>query len=194
MSTPPLILASHSTGRAELLRAAGYAFAQWPSYVEEPERGTDESITDYVVRLALLKAQALGEREPNAIILAADTVLGLDGETIGKPRDAEHAVEMLARLGGRVHEVASGFAVLGPGTRPLTGADVAKVTLRRWTHQQIAGYVERYAPLRFAGAYALQGEGSVMVERLDGDPSTVIGMPLGQVMEALARFGIEPGH
>jgi septum formation protein len=185
-----LILASHSTGRAQLLRAAGLSFRQVPSDLDEPPREPGEALEPYVVRVAGLKARAVAALHPSALVLAADTVLELDGELLGKPGSREEATAMLVRLGGRKHRVASGYLLRwAERDWQVSGADSARVWIRAWDEDRMRRYVEETNPLRFAGAYALQGEGAVLVERVEGDPATVIGLPVAAVLEALAEAG-----
>lgn len=181
-----LILASFSKARAELLRAAGYEFTQSPSGVQERPFVTGEDPGAYVTLLARQKAEAVAAQFPDAVVLAADTVLYLDGQTIGKPVDLEDAVRMLARLAGRTHQLLTGICVVKPGQTAHTGHDIAEVSMRRWPEAQIRKHVEVANPLHYAGAYALQQEGCVLIERIQGDPNTVIGLPMGMVEHLLA--------
>jgi septum formation protein len=177
-----LILASFSRARADLLRAAGYAFTQAPSGVHERDYIDGEDPAAYVTFLAQQKAEAVAREFPEAIILAADTTLYLDGHTYGKPTNEAAAVDMLSTLSGKTHDLITGLCIIDPQhAAPRTAHDTARVTLRRWSRVQIEAHVEIAKPLAYAGAYALQQEGCVMVERLEGDPNTVIGLPMGLV-------------
>lgn len=188
---PPLVLATQSIARAHLMRAAGYVFEQIPSGADEPPIETGESPQQYVIRLATLKARAVAAHKPDAVILAADTVSFLDGHILGKPRDLEAAVRMLQHEAGRTHDLCTGICVMAPhGQGEWTEADTVKVTMRAWTETQIRRHVAMAEPLKYAGAYALQEEGCVMVERIEGDPNTVIGLPMTAVERCLAACGI----
>ena len=185
-----LILASKSEARARLLRSAGYAFRQVDSGVEEtpPRRG--EPLARYVARLARAKAMAAGAEFPESVVIGCDTALSLDGRIMGKPADLAGAVGMLASLAGRVHRLASALCVLGPRRgrlRPVrVGVDVARVTIRAWSEARIRKYVMSVQPVGYAGAYALQSDGAAIIERIEGDPSTVIGLPMSLVGKFLS--------
>ena len=177
-----LVLASFSRARAELLRAAGYEFIQQPSGVHERPYEPGEDPNEYVEHLAEQKAMAVASEHHDAVVIGADTVLYLDGRTYGKPADLDDAVRMLKELSGRTHLLITGVCVMGPGgTRKVAAHDTVNVTMRKWSESHIRNHVEIAKPLAYAGAYALQQEGCVMVERLDGDPNTVIGLPVGMV-------------
>jgi septum formation protein len=183
-----LVLASFSRARAELLRASGLEFTQEPSGVEERAYIPGEDPGAYVEYLAEQKAAAVAASFPESQIIGADTVLYMDGRTFGKPRDLEDAVQMLMVLSGRTHDLITGVCVItAGGRRRLRGHDTVKVTMRQWSEAHIRRHVEIAKPLAYAGAYALQQEGCVMVERLEGDPNTVIGLPLGMVERMLAE-------
>ena len=188
----PLILASASRGRADLLRAAGFAFVQEPAGVPEPDPETGTDPAGHARRLARLKAEAAVPRHPGCLVLAADTVVACAGRILGKPRDAEDAVDMLAFLGGRPHTIVSALCLglLAPGRAPRfeAGEDRAEVTLRAWPRDRLREHVERVKPLFCAGAYALQDGGSSIVARIDGDPATVVGLPLDLLDRLLARY------
>lgn len=177
-----LVLASFSRARADLLRAAGYEFTQQPSGVDERPYEPGEDPGGYVEFLAKEKATTVAAEHPDSIVIGADTVLYLDGKTYGKPPTLEDAVQMLMQLSGRTHRLMTGVCVIGVPGKPLqTKHDTVNVTMRKWSEAHIRRHVEIAKPLAYAGAYALQQEGCVMVERLDGDPNTVIGLPLGMV-------------
>ncbi len=185
-----LILASRSKARAHLLTSAGIAFRQIPSDDPEPSREPDEPLDAFVIRLAERKARRVFADHPDAVILAADTALGLDGDTLGKPADEAAAIDMLLRMAGRTHRLASGIAVLSPKTpSPLTACDIAEVRMRPWNRERITRYVRAARPFRYAGGYALQEEGAVMVEHIRGDPNTVIGLPMGRTEDLLRKAG-----
>jgi septum formation protein len=188
----PLILASASRGRAELLLAAGYDFIQDPTGIPEPAPAPGEDPAAHARRLARLKAEAAVRRHPGALVLAADTIAFCGDRILGKPRDEEDAVAMLAYLAGRPHTLVSALCVafMPPGGAPRfeAGEDRAEVTLRPWSHARLRRHVERVKPLFCAGAYALQEGGLSIVEKLEGDPSTVVGLPLDLLDRLLARM------
>lgn len=181
-----LVLASFSRARAELLRVCGYAFTQHPSGVEERAFEPGEDPGEYVEHLARQKAAAVAVDYPDAVVVGADTVLYLDGKTYGKPADLDDAVRMLSELSGKTHLLVTGVCVMAAaGAISEMGHDTVKVTMRQWSLDHIRHHVDLAKPLAYAGAYALQQEGCVMVERIEGDPNTIIGLPLGMVEEMI---------
>ncbi len=192
----PLILASASPGRAALLRGAGFSFSQAPTSVPEPDPEPGADPAAHARALARLKAEAALPRHPGCLVLAADTVVACDGRILGKPRDEEEAVEMLAFLGGRPHTIVSALALgLARPGRPVrleTAEDGAAVTLRAWPRERLRAHVKQVNPFFCAGAYALQDGGSAIIEKIEGDPSTVIGLPLNLLDGLLAHFAAPP--
>lgn len=184
-----LILASASPRRVELLAAAGYVFEVRPTDTDETPR-PDETPEAYVQRVALAKAEAVACSEP-AVALGADTTVVLDGELLGKPRDAAEAARMLRRLSGRRHEVLTGVAV-----RRLPDA-VSQVTYERTLvtfddlpEDWIADYVASGEPFGKAGAYAIQGRAGARIVRVEGDYHNVVGLPVGIVIRLLDQQGV----
>lgn len=142
----------------------------------------------YVRRLSRAKAEAVAARAPGDVILAADTTVVLDGEIFEKPASPAHAVEMLTRLQGRTHEVLTAVAVARD--RELAQAlDVSRVTFRPADRATLEAYVATGEPLDKAGAYAIQGLGAPLIERVEGDFFGVMGLPLRLALDLLARFG-----
>jgi septum formation protein len=193
MAAAELILASQSRARADLLRACGLAFRQVPSGAAEPPADPGEAFEAHLLRLARLKACAVAERHPGAFVLAADTALRLDGHTLGKADDEDHAVAMLAALAGRTHQIATAVCVLPPAAAPAgprhEAVDSAWVTLHAWPPERIRAYVRAIQPFHCAGAYAVQEGGMALLERLEGDPSTVVGLPVRLTLRLLAEAG-----
>lgn len=183
----PLTLASGSPRRRELLRGLGLDIVVRPVDIDEsPLDGEKADV--YVRRLARAKARAQGA--PGELILAADTVVAVDGDLLGKPEDAADAQAMLRRLSGRAHEVLTGVAVWEPGTDTLVDEVVTtRVVFNAMSEEEIAWYVATGEPMDKAGAYAVQGLAAVFVERLDGNYSNVVGLPLPTVYVLLRRFG-----
>jgi len=188
-----LVLASASPRRHQLLAWLGLPFViEAPAVDESPEPG--ECATDMVRRLALVKAAAVGERHRADWVLAADTTVELDGELLGKPADAEESARMLARLAGREHRVATGFALLAPGGALRAAAVVVtRVRFRPLDGRAIAAYVETGECAGKAGAYAIQGHGAGLIDRIDGSFTNVIGLPLVETARALAEAGLLGG-
>ena len=157
--------------------------------VDETRR-TSEVPDRYVVRSARDKALAVARREPEAVVLAADTAVVLRAEEVfGKPRSPEEAVAMLQRLEGRTHQVMSAVAV-AQGERVEHAIDITDVTFRTLPQQMIADYVATGEALDKAGAYAVQGRGAALVEGIRGDFFGVMGLPLRLALELLERFGM----
>jgi septum formation protein len=191
-----LILASQSPRRAELLRNAGISFEVCPADVDESVRAGEESL-EYVKRLAKEKALAVLEATPSgSVVLGADTTVVIDGESLGKPVDAEDARRMLERLGGRLHQVMTGVCV---AWRDADGAAVAEVDAEvtevefaAMRAEEIAEYVASGEPMDKAGAYAIQGRASRWIPRIHGCYFNVVGLPVARVCAMLARAGREP--
>jgi septum formation protein len=188
--TRRLILASSSPRRRNLLEEAGFRFdVEAPDVAEAPL--PDEDPDACARRLALEKLEAVAPRAPaDCCLLAADTVVALDGDSIGKPRDTEEAVEMLLRLSGRTHRVFTGFAVGARGQRVHLGLEESRVRMRRFDREEARVYAETGEPLDKAGGYALQGVGGGLVEEIEGSRSNVIGLPLEAVVPVLDAFGV----
>jgi septum formation protein len=190
----PLVLASASPRRRELLARAGLRFEVVPADVaEEPRPG--EPPRALVERLAAEKAAAVRDRlpaRPRRLVLGSDTVVVLGADILGKPRDPEHAVAMLRRLAGRTHTVWTGVAVAETGVGTLCVRSVeSRVTLRAAEDSELRAYVASGEPLDKAGSYALQGEGRRLVSRVEGSESNVIGLPLEETLALLAAAGLE---
>lgn len=187
-----LVLASASPRRRQLLAQIGLAFRVRESDVDEgPLLAGADDPRRLTRGLALAKAMAVGRRETDALVLAADTVVVLDGEILGKPRDADEAAAMLSRLQGRTHRVVTGVAVLDAATgRSRTAAEETRVTLRELSPAEIAAYVAGGEPMDKAGAYAVQGLGAVLVTRIEGCFYNVVGLPLALTADLLQDFGL----
>lgn len=185
------VLASGSPRRLELLSRVGLVPEVVPSDVEEVVR-PGEPADAAALRLAGEKAaDVAGRLGPGpAFVIAADTIVALGDEALGKPLDAADAARMLERLSGRTHEVHTGFVVLAlPGGRRIERVVTTRVRVKRLTPLEIAGYVATGEPLGKAGGYAIQGAGAFMVESIEGSVTNVIGLPLLEVLEALAALG-----
>lgn len=186
-----LILASCSPRRSELLTLAGIPF-------ETVSPNVDESCSlpaqQAVSVLSARKAEAVGALCPGRYILAADTLVALDGISLGKPADTEEAASMLRMLSGKTHQVYTGISVLSPSGMLLTESDRSDVTFCSLSEKEITAYVKSGEPMDKAGAYAVQGHASLWITRLEGNYSSVIGLPLYLVRRLLLRCGykIEP--
>jgi septum formation protein len=187
----PIVLASASPRRAELLRAAGIEFEVMPAHIDETAHAA-ESPEAYVRRIADSKAQAIAGRVNDRIILAADTTVVIDDQMLAKPEDDEDAKRMLRMLSGRTHEVLTAVAVCrGPeGSAPLrTGRLIeierTQVEFAPLTEFEIDWYVATGEPRDKAGAYAIQGYASRFITRIDGSYSNVVGLPMALVYDIL---------
>lgn len=186
----PVILASNSPRRRELLRQLGVSFTVDPADVDESVR-PGESPEAYALRVALDKARAAAARTGKGIIIAADTIVVLDDTVLGKPADARDAERMLALLSGRMHQVITAVAVTNVASgRTLTRTAATKVWFRRLTQEEIAAYVVSREPLDKAGAYGIQEKGALLVEKIEGCYFNVVGLPLALLAEMLKEFGI----
>jgi septum formation protein len=185
---PPLILASSSPRRRELLKRAGYQFEVVSTEVKE-RVSAQLSLRELTIANATRKALALGRKEAGAVILAADTLVSLEGEILGKPRNIEDARAILQRLNGRTHKVCTAVFIIAP-SKYISFADVSRVKFRRLSKREIDNYIADINPLDKAGAYAAQGVGSRIIESIEGSVSNVIGLPMERTTEALKQFGI----
>lgn len=188
-----LVLASGSPRRQQLLSLIGLKFRVKVSSVPEDDfhaRLHDPAVL--VSDLALAKAMDVASEEPNAVVLAADTVVAVGPEVLGKPADPEDAVQMLRRLQGRDHRVLTGVAVVNQaGGRRETAVEETRVYIRSLDAEEIRAYVASGEPMDKAGAYAVQGLGAVIVTRLEGCYYNVVGLPLARTTSILRSFGIE---
>ena len=186
-ASSPLILASASPRRRWLLAALGVPFRVMPVDIDERPR-RDEPPAAFAMRMASEKAAAAHARHP-AWVLAADTIVELDGRIFGKPSDADDAAAMLAQLSGRTHAVRTAVTLLQPSgalaADMLVGTDV---TFRTLDGATIRAYVDTGEPLGKAGAYAIQGEGAHLIDRVVGSYTNVIGLPVPEVEEWLDRW------
>ncbi len=185
---PPLVLASASPRRSELLGGLGIEFSVHPVDFDE-QLLSGESAREAAVRLAIGKARELDE--PDSVILAADTLVVCDHHILGKPHDARDAHRMLCLLAGRRHEVVTGVA-LRHGEHLAAGVSQTRIRMADLQDEEISWYIETEEPMDKAGAYAIQGEGRRFIEATRGSESNVIGLPVEETLEALARFGVTP--
>ena len=182
----PLVLASASPRRAEILRAVGWPFEASPADVDE-SRGEGEEAVAYVRRLAREKAEAVARTRLFGLVLGADTVVVLEGEVLGKPRDADDARRMLRALGGRRHEVLTGVALVrAESGRCVVGHEQTRVRFGELSEEEIDEYVGTGEPADKAGAYAIQGRAALFIEGIEGDFWNVVGLPV-RLLYRLAR-------
>jgi septum formation protein len=188
----PLVLASASPRRVELLREAGYAFEVMVPDVKEVH---DETLSCEALTIenARRKALVVASLRPEALIIAADTLVYLDGIPIGKPRDMEDAARILERLGGRTHQVCTGVALAVRGGAEMHPFHVvSEVTFKPLTAAVIREYHSRIQPLDKAGAYAVQDESAMIIQEVRGSWSNVKGLPMERLCEELAALMKQP--
>lgn len=182
-----LVLASMSPRRREILNMAGYEFVVKPADVDEsvPE-GTppDKAVVMTSAKKAAAVSGCFGKDD---IILAADTVVALDGEIIGKPSSPENAFTILKRLSGRTHTVYTGYCII-KGDIHIGGAEATEVTFRELDDEEILAYVESGEPMDKAGAYGLQGKACSFAAKLNGDFFNVIGLPICTITGLLKKL------
>lgn len=180
-----LILASASPRRKQLLEMLGIPVAVSPSHIPEV-RGAGETPVAYAERLAREKALAV----PGALVLAADTIVVLNGEILEKPEDDVHALEILRKLQGKTHQVVTSVALKSNGDL-RTATDITAVTFRPADDAFLRAYIATGEPRDKAGAYGIQGYGAALVERVEGDFFGVMGLPVRLVLKLLAGAGRE---
>lgn len=187
----PLLLASRSPRRRDLLREAGYEFQVLAAPVEELESPTD-GIDALVIDNARRKCLAIAAGHPDAIVIGSDTLVALEEQPLGKPRDLDHAFSMLESLAGKTHVVATGvcLAARNLGWEKSFVVRTA-VTFRPLSPSQIRDYLGLIDPLDKAGAYAAQDHGDLIIETIDGSWTNVVGLPMERLREELADFGVD---
>ncbi|MBM3299238.1 MAG: septum formation protein Maf [Deltaproteobacteria bacterium] len=190
-SRPVLVLASASPRRSVLLGRLGIRFEIVPSTVEEIGLN-GEAPEAQVQRLALSRAHQVSQWYPDMWVLGADTIVVIDGMILGKPSDEENAKAMLATIAGRTHDVYTGYALINATLPEAQRVRYLKsgVKIRELSPEQIEGYVRTGEPMDKAGAYAVQGIGSGIVESISGSYTNVVGLPLCEVARDLKDLGI----
>ncbi len=188
MNLPPLILASASPRRSELLKQLGVEFRVLPS--DAPEVHDDELTAREVCQVnAYRKAHAVAKKNPDALVLGADTLVYLDNKLLGKPSSLEDAYAMLERLQGRTHEVVTAVCLIHHRIRrQKVFSDVTAVTFRPLTSVEIQRYLIQTNPLDKAGAYAIQDNGELIVERISGSYTNVVGLPVEMLRDELSSW------
>jgi septum formation protein len=188
----PLLLASNSPRRRELLATAGFEFESIAPGVAE-RFDLDLTLRELTALNATRKGMSIARTHPGDIVLAADTLVAIEGEIIGKPSDLRDAGRILRLLSGQVHEVCSSVFVchLARG-RSILFHEISRVRFRGLHQAQIESYLAKVNPLDKAGAYAAQGHGAEIIEKIEGSYTNVVGLPMEQTMEVLAQFGAKP--
>ena len=192
-----VVLASASPRRRGFLHQLGYHFEVVTPATEEKVR-PNESATDYVLRNAQEKSQDVAGRvAAGSVVIAADTVVVLRGRIMEKPRSEGDARDMLRALGGQVHQVVTGFCVRGPDRKGAAAVRAKAVStdveFKELSDAEIDAYIRSGEPMDKAGAYAIQGRAAYMIRQIRGSYTNVVGLPLTELVEILAReFGVEP--
>ncbi len=184
-----LVLASASPRRQELLREAGIAFETYPAHIPE-ERKAGEAPLAYALRLAEEKARAVATRFPGRYVLGADTIVVAGEHVLEKPADHADAARMLRLLSGRSHQVTTAVSLVKPGGQSDTRACTTRVFFRELTEEEIQRYVASNEPMDKAGAYAIQGGAAGFADRMEGEYSNVVGLPLPLLTEMLRANGL----
>ena len=187
---PPLILASKSPRRKELLEQAGLTFAVVPSSVDEND--INISIPEKLVKtLAEAKARDVAGVYPDSWIIGADTIVLIQGKILGKPGSMETARQMIQQLNGQIHEVFTGYAICCKTTKTcISAVEKTEVRFRNLSPQEIEWYIQTDEPYDKAGGYAIQGLGSFLVKRIYGSYTNVVGLPVCEVLEHLLKNDI----
>lgn len=191
----PLVLASASPRRSELLRSLGLAFEVRPALGPEPKFKPGIPPEEYALLAAVAKAREVAKSHPGAAILAADTIVVVDSDVLGKPKDRNEALAMLSRLAGREHQVVTGCCfIFGAETIDAQHEECLVVCTRVWMadfgQAALAAYVATGEPLDKAGAYGIQEQAAFLVERIEGSYTNVVGLPLCEIVGFLLRRGI----
>lgn len=183
------VLASASPRRKELLEKMGLQFSIVVSEADESTVSRDIPVNLYVQELALLKASATAKmllRNKKALIIAADTIVTLDGEILGKPDGEDGAKKMLSSLSGRTHEVYTGYCIMRISDgKTVCNSVKTEVKFKTLKEQKIRSYIESGEPMDKAGAYGIQGLGSMLIEKINGDYFNVVGLPVSALADTL---------
>jgi septum formation protein len=189
---PRLVLASASPRRRQLLRKAGYEF----EVISPPDDEVSHAwftIRELTVWNATRKALRIARTVPDAVVLAADTLVTIDGRVLGKPLDLEDAVRILRCLSGRTHEVWTAVCIRHAAQGETHSFhEISRVHFRALTERAIREYLAKVNPLDKAGAYAAQGHGTEIIEWIEGSYSNVVGLPMEETTRALRAFGVTP--
>ena len=187
-----LLLASTSPRRQALLAEAGFEFESINPPVDEKFH-IDLTLRELTAFNAIRKALSVAREHPTKVVLAADTLVALDDRVIGKPNNLDEANAILCRLSGRAHEVCTSvFICRLSRARSTSFQEVSRVRFRKLSDAAIRAYISKVNPLDKAGAYAAQGEGAEIIEKIDGSYTNVVGLPMEKTVVALAEFGIKP--
>ena len=187
-----LLLASNSPRRRELLLEAGFEFETSAPRVAE-KFDIDLTLRELTMFNAIRKGMSTARAQPKCVVLAADTLVAIDNQILGKPRNRQEAIGMLTRLSGRAHDVCTSvFLCHLAGARSSSFSEISRVHFRQLTRDAIKHYLRRVDPLDKAGAYAAQGFGGEIIAKIDGSYTNVVGLPMEKTTSALADFEIRP--
>jgi septum formation protein len=189
VSTCKVVLASSSPRRRDLLNLIGISHEVRPANIDETMRPR-EAPRRHAERLAREKASAIAVRDPDLIVIGADTVVVVNRKVLGKPADAADATRMLGMLSGREHTVVTAVAV-SRGRKLRSAVEEVRVKFRRLRDDEIAAYIATGEPMDKAGAYGIQGFGATIVERIEGDYFAVMGLPLGRLVGLMRDVGVK---
>jgi septum formation protein len=190
MQTPaPIILASASPRRKDLMQKAGYKFTVVVSDVDESDfNPADFTPVEYAKQLALAKAKDVAEDYPDAVVIGADTIADFDGEIIGKPQDHKHAKQITQKLFSKPHKIITGLAIIKLNDNlQLVESDTTVVYPRKMSKQQIAEHIKGGTWQGKAGAYAIQETGDEFIEKIEGSMTNVMGLPTELLVEMLRK-------
>jgi septum formation protein len=184
-----IILASASPRRADMLETLGVEFETAPSSVNERPHA-NEAPADYIIRLARAKVIDIARKRDSGLVIGADTIVVVDGKLLGKPEDRADAEHMLRQLSGRWHAVMTGVALYEAGTkREVVDYDKTLVRFAQISDREIDWYLDSGEPMDKAGAYAIQGKGSIFVEEIAGNYHNVVGLPIPLIYRLAKRLG-----
>jgi septum formation protein len=190
LSKTPIILASASPRRRELLSSIGLDYIIDPADIDETEAVSRDPV-ERVIKLAEKKAVHVACKYPSGLVIGADTIVLINGKVLNKPKDTEDVFAMLSMLSGKVHEVVTGVAVVrAPDLIKQTGWECTKVTFKSITPEEIRRYIATKEPLDKAGAYGIQGIGALFVTRIEGCYPNVVGLPIPTLARLLKAFGV----
>lgn len=185
-----ILLASNSPRRKQLLQMIGLKFTIKDSGFDETG-SLDLDPIQLVEYLSFQKAQSVAIKHADAVVIGADTVVVLDKHIIGKPKNSADAKRILRKLSNKMHLVITGYTIIDTATtRRVTNSVTSKVFMKKIPEKQIESYVKTGEPLDKAGAYGIQGLGSILINKIEGDYFNVVGLPIKELSTDLERFGV----
>ena len=187
MRAEKFILASSSPRRKDLLKSLGFEFDVIPASVDESMRKS-ESPMEHSYRLAREKARNVAKRYPEKWVIAADTIVIIDGKILGKPKSEAEAFEMFKRISGRVHTVITAFCILKQEGPTYENHAESKVKIAHLADEEIRWYISTGEPLDKAGAYGAQGIGAMFIKKINGSYTNVVGLPLAELIEGMKKL------